>query len=87
MMMGFLPMWAAGSTVTLAKFPVLAGVECLTSVADNDIVDAAAREAGQKAAREVCQRWADAGREAVMKKSKTPGEDANDIIKRRARDG
>jgi len=83
MMMGFLPMWATGSATTMAKFPVLDGLECLTSIADNDVEHAAI---GQQAGREVCQRWGKAGRNAVMKKSKTPGEDANDIIKRRARD-
>jgi hypothetical protein len=78
MMMGFVPMWATGSTSQMKSFPVLPGIECLTVIADNDA-------AGQQAAREVCQRWANAGREAVMRKSKTQGEDANDIIKRRAR--
>jgi putative DNA primase/helicase len=70
-------MWAAGSTTQLAGFPVLAGIEFLTVFADHD-------EAGLKVSRETCQRWANAGREAVMRKSKTQGEDANDIIKRRA---
>jgi Toprim domain len=84
MMMGFCPMWAAGSTTTVAKFPVVNGIESLTVIADNDVKDAAGREAGQQAAREVCQRWADAGREAVKKTPKALGEDANDIIKRRA---
>jgi putative DNA primase/helicase len=77
MMMGFLPMWAAGSTAQLAEFPVLPGIEFLTAIADHD-------EAGLKAARKVCQRWADAGRRAVMKIAKRRGEDANDILKRRA---
>ena len=34
--MGFCPMWAIGSTVADGSFPVLAGIECLTIVADND---------------------------------------------------
>lgn len=76
MMMGFCPMWAAGSTTQLAEFPVLARIEFLTVIADHD-------DPGLKAAREVCQRWADAGRRAVMKIAKRPGEDANDILKRR----
>jgi hypothetical protein len=78
MMMGFLPMWAAGSSSTLADFPVLDGIQALTVIADND-------EAGLRDASKVCQRWADAGREALMKISKNTGEDPNDIIKRRAR--
>ena len=36
MMSGFCPMWATGSTGTMAKFPVLDGIECLTILADND---------------------------------------------------
>jgi hypothetical protein len=87
MQMNFCPMWAFGSTATMEAFPVLPGVECLTIIADNDRKTPDEIAAGDKAARKVCQRWADAGREAVMKRSKTPGEDANDIIKRRARDG
>jgi putative DNA primase/helicase len=87
MQMNFCPMWAFGSTATMEAFPVLPGVECLTIIADNDRKTPDEIAAGDKAARQVCQRWADAGREAVMKTSKTPGEDANDIIKRRARDG
>ena len=77
MAMGFCPMWAVGSTSQLAGFPVLDGIGFLTAIADDDA-------AGLKAAREVCQRWADAGRRAVMKIPKRPGEDANDILRRRA---
>jgi hypothetical protein len=85
MLWGFCPMWAMGSRTTMANFPVLAGIECLTAVADHDVQDAAGREAGQQAAREVCQRWADAGREAAIETPKRPGEDANDILRRRLR--
>jgi hypothetical protein len=85
MMMSFCPMWAAGSTAQLAAFPVIAGIECLTVIADNDRETPGQIAAGDKAAREVCQRWADAGRQAVKKISKRPGEDANDILKRLAR--
>jgi Toprim domain len=69
----------------MADFPVLRGVECLTVIADNDRKAPDEIAAGDKAAREVCQRWADAGREAVMKTPKRLGEDPNDIIRRRAR--
>jgi Toprim domain/CHC2 zinc finger len=85
MQMGFCPMWAFGSTTTMEAFPVLPSIECFTIVADNDRKTPDEIAAGDKAARKVCQRWADAGREAVMKIPKRPGEDANDIIKRRAR--
>jgi hypothetical protein len=85
MVMGFCPMWAAGSTAQMREFPVLAGIECLTAIADNDVQDAGGREAGQQAGRAVCQRWANAGRKAAMKTPNRPGEDANDILRRRAR--
>ena len=76
-------MWAMGSTSQMREFPVLAGIECLTAVADHDVQDPAGREAGQQAAREVCQRWANAGRAAVVKTPRRPGEDPNDILRRR----
>jgi CHC2 zinc finger/Toprim domain len=85
MMLGFLPMWAFGSTATMEDFPVLAGIGCLTIIADNDRKTPDEIATGDKAARKVCQRWANAGREALMKIPKRLGEDANDIIKRRAR--
>ena len=85
MQMGFCPMWATGSTSQLAAFPVINGIARLTVVADNDRKTPVLIAAGELAASEVCQRWADAGRRAVMKISKIDGEDANDILKRRAR--
>jgi hypothetical protein len=83
MMMGFVPMWAAGSASQIKSFPLLAGIRCVTIIADNDIKDGGGRAAGQEAAREACRRWAGDGREAVMKKSKRLGEDPNDIVRRR----
>lgn len=85
MMMGFVPMWAFGSTTTMENFPVLAGLGCLTIVGDNDRKTPDEIAAGDKAARKVCARWAAAGREAMIKVPKKLGEDANDILKRRAR--
>jgi hypothetical protein len=76
--MNFCPMWAAGSTVTLAKFPVLAGVECLTILADND-----ENEASVDAASTAYWRWKDAGREVRIRQPKERG-DLNDIIGRGA---
>jgi hypothetical protein len=70
------PMWAMGSKSMMAKLPVLNGIEFLTVCADHD-------QAGECAASEVCQRWADAGREAEMVWSKNAGEDFNDLLKRR----
>jgi putative DNA primase/helicase len=83
MMMGFVPMWAFGSTTTMEAFPILPGIECFTVIADNDRKTPVEIAAGDKAARKVCQRWADAGREAVKKTPKRLGEDANDILRRR----
>jgi hypothetical protein len=54
--LGLRPVWSTGSHTTLAKFPVLAGIEALTLIADND-----ANGAGEKAARETEARWLQAG--------------------------
>jgi putative DNA primase/helicase len=50
------PIWACGSASTLAKFPVLGGIEALTVAADADAP-------GQRAANELAERWRHAGRE------------------------
>lgn len=57
--LGWAPVWAAGSADSMARFPVLAGVEHLTLFADNG-------EAGERAADACATRWADAGREATV---------------------
>jgi Toprim domain/CHC2 zinc finger len=57
MSIGLRPMWAAGSTALMAKFPVLSGIEALTIIADRD-----ANGAGERAAAEVASRWREAGR-------------------------
>lgn len=73
---GVLPMWSIGSTAQMAKFPVLAGVERLTILADND-----ANGDGVKAGREVAERWRSAGREVRLWCHKAPG-DLNDVVRR-----
>ena len=60
MALGWRPVWATCGASTMANFPVLAGIEALTIFADPD-------EAGQKAATACAQRWADAGREVVIR--------------------
>lgn len=50
------PVWSCGGAGTLATFPVLGGIECLTVAADAD-------DAGQRAAEAVAERWRQAGRE------------------------
>jgi hypothetical protein len=74
--MNFCPMWAAGSTVQLAKLPVLDGVECLTILADND-----ENQASVDAASTTYWRWKDAGREVHIRQPKERG-DLNDIARR-----
>ena len=49
---GFRSTWSTGSTALMAKFPVLAGIECLTIVADHDL-----NGAGLRAASEAADRW------------------------------
>ena len=74
--MNFLPMWAAGSTSQLKDFPVLAGVECLTIIADND-----ENEASVDAASTAYWRWKDAGRTVRIRQPKERG-DLNDVMRR-----
>jgi hypothetical protein len=69
------PIWSCGSAATLAKLPVLAGVEALSVVADHD-----PDGAGERAARELEARWLDAGREVVIYRPATFG-DLNDTLK------
>lgn len=56
---GWAPIWVATSAGAIARFPVLAGIECLTIFADAD-------DAGQNAAKTCAARWQDAGREAFI---------------------
>jgi hypothetical protein len=53
------PVWALGGAGNLANFPVLGGIEALTSAADAD-------EPGRNAATSVAMCWRSAGREAVI---------------------
>lgn len=59
MLTGWRPIWAAGSAGSIAKFPVLNGVDALTIFADADT-------AGTTAARECAARWRSEGREAAI---------------------
>jgi putative DNA primase/helicase len=72
---GWSPVWAAGNAGAIGAFPVLPGVECLTLFADND-----ANGAGTKAARTCAERWAAAGREAIVH-CPPPGTDWNDVVR------
>jgi hypothetical protein len=72
---GFRPMWAAGSTALMSKFPVLAGIEALTVFADHD-----QNGAGQRAASEAAERWLAADREVHVYQRETTG-DLNDAFR------
>jgi putative DNA primase/helicase len=74
MSIGLRPMWSTGSTAIMAKFPVVAGIEAITVLSDND-----ASGAGDRAARELQSRWQAAGREAHVWKPKSRG-DLNDLL-------
>jgi len=68
---GWRPMWALGSAGTIASFPVLPGIECLTIFADADRAGLAAAQA--------CQgRWRAAGRECPIVLPPHDGTDWND---------
>lgn len=69
------PAWAAIDASNLEAFPVLGGIEELVVYADHDQV-------GTEAAREVVNRWRNAGRSAIARRPRTPGEDAADVIAR-----
>ena len=75
MALGLRPVWAMGSDKTMAKFPVLAGVGCLTILADHD-----ASGAGERAARQVERRWLEAGRKVRIFMRNEPG-DINNALK------
>ena len=68
----YTPVWSAIDAGNLASFPVLAGIEALTIVADHD-------EPGIAAARKCAQRWATAGHSVRIARPKTPGQDAADV--------
>jgi putative DNA primase/helicase len=69
------PMWSMGSDTSMAKFPVLAGIEALSIIADHD-----KNGAGEKAARAAAARWLEAGREVRVKIWTKLG-DANDAFR------
>jgi hypothetical protein len=74
MSIGLRPLWPTGSTALMMKFPILAGIEALTILADHD-----ASGAGEKAAREAEARWRRAGREVRVFRADQFG-DLNDVV-------
>jgi hypothetical protein len=73
MAMGFRPLWCTLSAGGMAAFPVLSGVECLTIFADND-----ASGTGERAAKQVAQRYEQAGCEARILIPRLEGADFAD---------
>jgi putative DNA primase/helicase len=71
----FTPVWAAIDASNLASFPVLAGIEGLLIVADNDVSGS-----GQRAARECARRWHSGGCDVRIALSLTAGNDAADEV-------
>jgi putative DNA primase/helicase len=57
--LGLRPTWALGSTGNIERFPVLAGVECLTLLAEHD-------QASEKAVQTCGERWHAACREVLI---------------------
>ncbi|MCE9521483.1 MAG: toprim domain-containing protein [Alphaproteobacteria bacterium] len=70
------PMWSCLSVGTIAKFPVLKGIEALTIFADHD-----EKAAGEKGARACEARWVKAGAEVRIVLPKRDGTDWNDVLK------
>jgi len=68
----YTPVWSCVDAGNLADLPVMAGIESITIIADHD-------DAGLRAAAIAGQRWADAGREAVIVTPDSAGHDLCDL--------
>jgi hypothetical protein len=73
-MLGFRPTWALGSAGAIGNFPVLAGIEAITFLAETDDNGANAR-----AARSCARKWIAAGHEAYVVVPGIGG-DMNDLV-------
>ena len=67
------PTWALGSTVAIGKFPVLAGVECLTLLQEND------GGKSERACVACAANWSAAGREVIFNIPRADCCDLNDV--------
>jgi hypothetical protein len=72
------PAWATGCDGNMRRFPVLAGIEQLVIIVDNDVSGA-----GQDAADECARRWRAAGRVVILRMPKQKGCDLNDVLMRK----
>lgn len=73
--LGFRPCWALGSAGAVGNFPVLAGIDALTILAETDDTGANARAIAQCG-----DRWIAAGRE-VLTATPLIGGDMNDVVR------
>ena len=73
--LGFRPTWALASIGAIKTFPVLAGIEALTILTENDVNGASAR-----GVRACVETWSGAGREVVLVSPRV-GNDLNDAIR------
>jgi hypothetical protein len=80
MALGFAPAWALGSAGAIARFPVRAGIECLTILVDNDAPDRHGRRAGPDAARKCIGHWNSASREVIEVRANRVGQDIADVL-------
>ena len=81
MALGFRPAWALGSAGAIRKFPVLAGIECLTILVDRDQPDRKGRQAGPDAAAECSTNWTAAGREVLRVVPDAADADMADVVR------
>jgi Toprim domain len=79
MALGYMPAWAIGDVGELSAFPVLAGVESLTILVDND-----KSGTGQAAALACSAQWTAGGREVFRLVPQQTGADVNDLLLARA---
>lgn len=70
---GLRPVWALGNSGAIERFPVLAGIEALTILAEKD-------RASDKAVGQCAERWHAAGREVIIIHPLV-GSDLNDAIR------
>lgn len=74
LMRGFAPVWAVGNAGAMRAFPIIAGVDSLTVIADNDAP-------GLAAANECSDRWLEAERECRRVIPDEPGCDMADLVR------
>jgi phage/plasmid primase-like uncharacterized protein len=70
------PAWAAGSSINMASFPALPGIEMLVLLVDHD-----QNGAGERASAEADIRWAAAGRQTMRLMPEVTGSDFNDMVR------